>query len=230
MAPSIPEPCLTLEAYLSRWYAGYAPFLAQRRAWWRDDVWEKGVLDLVSPLEASHRQEARSLGVGIPWGGRLDSELYWRIMYAAYAETLRVEAWLKPIENDPSAMVRTAVTGTLVALERRPSRVPPPEDARVLAYVDQTLGQTFYKDIMARAKHDIRLRSGNMITPVPIPPGARVTVEGMKALVSGFTGAGLIRLERETQPLESNGIEWTLHPGNGRYMARVMPWRVVRDE
>jgi hypothetical protein len=224
------DPPLRLKAYLAEWYSSYAPILAKRRPYWRDDVWEYGVLELVSPLEPARRWQAKGLRVGLPWGGRLDLELYWRILYAAFAETLRSEARLKPLEEDPSAMVRTAVTGSLVALERSKERLPAPEDQRVLAYVDQTLGQAFYRDIISRAAHDIRLRSGLAAPPRPVPPASRVMIGRVPALVAGYTGGGLVRISRETAPDDPDGIDWRLDPASGRYEARVMPWLLTPQD
>ena len=206
------------------WYRRYERYLTRRRASWRDDLWEHGVLELVSPLEPHRRDEARKLGLGLPWGGRLDVELYWRILYAAHAETFR-DAELKPLPG-ARAPIRTAVLATLDALEKPGPHANPEEAERFLRYLDQSVGRALYEGLRTRAADEVRIRMGRQTPPKPHGIGAVLRVRHATAMLASIDGEGGLTFERETKPPDAEMAGWSLDVKRGRWTIRVMPWEL----
>lgn len=191
-----------LQAYAhhhDRWLRDFRRVLSRRAH--DPNIWEEGVLDLVSPADLRIRHELGKTETGLPWGGRGDIGLYWRIMYAAYAEYLALA--------DPG-----------VASGEGPRPI-----MDVVRHCPEVGRDDVLKDIIAAAGHQIRLRSGLSWRPEPLGRFMEVMVGRNAALIVGYAFNGKVLVSRETAPSDAGDLEWKLGMRDGRWCAAVMPWQ-----
>lgn len=192
------------EAYAEHhgiWKTRFAAKLA-REGHAPDIAWEPGVLDLVAPLDVHVRDALKKAGCGLPWGGRGDLELYWRIMYAAYAEH---HALLTQGGSGPSEEIR------------------PIRDV-ALAYPSAVRAEIL-QDVVVYAGHQLKLRGGLRQRPQPLTPFSTIAVSGAAAHIDGYGFDGTVFASRETKPDGDGAIEWRLDTRDGRWRVGVMPWQ-----
>ncbi len=193
----------------------------------QDFVWEQA-LDFVSPLEPSDKDELRRAGTGLPWGGRLDIELYWRLMYAAYVERLldanapgfHARGVRRPLKEVVSATI--LLLGQLAAPEGRKEL-----DFLTALIAPATLdvGRALHQGVIDRAGREIRLRTQARHAPKPLEPAARVRSGGVAAIVEGYDFEGRVVISRETDPVDA-ALLWELNAATGRWQAAAWPWQI----
>lgn len=191
-----------LQAYADhhgRWLKEFQRTLSRRAQ--DPTIWEDGVLDLVSPADLQVRSDLGKTGTELPWGGRGDLELYWRVMYAAFAEFLAL--------TDPGHGSGEGI---------RPIR-------DVVLNCHEAGRKEVLQDIIAGAGHQLRLRSGQRMRLEPIVRFSEVAVERNPALIVGYAFNGKLLVSRETAPDVKNGIDWQQDTRTGRWCAMVMPWQ-----
>ena len=183
-----------------RWKERFAAKL-KREGHDPDTVWEPGVLDLVAPPDVHVRDALKKAETGLPWGSRIDLELYWRIMYAAYAEHQALGQGLDKPDGD----------------------IRPIRD--VAHAYPATVRAEILQDVVQYAGHQLKLRAGLRQRPQPLMPFSTVAVAGAAAHIDGYGYDGLVYASRETKPESDGGIEWKLDTRYGRWRAGVMPWQ-----
>lgn len=183
-----------------RWKTRFAARL-QREGHDPDTVWEPGVLDLVAPPDVHVRDALKKAETGLPWGGRNELELYWRIMYAAYAEHLTL--------TDSGVILGDGIR--------------PIQDVATAYPV--TVRPEILQDVILYAGHQLKLRGGMRERPRPLPRFSTIVVAGAAADIDGYGFDGLVYASRETRPPESAGVEWKLDMRYGRWRVGVMPWQ-----
>ncbi len=205
----------SLSKHIFSWIEGCGRAIArcENRAQRLEAFWN-GLLDYVTPLEPSTRDELRREKIGLPWDGRLEISLYWRIMYAALAEARRtadaldVPAW------------RNAASARLLA--------EAPFRAAGRFFFQDELSSGVYEDVVRRAQKEIRLRSGGLVSPEPLELGSIVRTFTKGAILEAYGFDGRLLLDRETEPAGSP-LEWTCLAGRrgplkaGRWQAWAEP-------
>lgn len=224
--PAMQAYCIHLETWTQRFGLALTMAAAQDstgRHAWLDLVWDKGVLDLVSPIAHETRAALAKAGTGLPWGGRLDLELYWRVMYSAYAELLAV--------TDPGVIsggegIRPMKQVVSVALSLAGLSAGREGSVLQIFTPDADGAKTMLDSVIAQASHQIGLRDGTRRGPKPLPRFSRVDYKGAKANVVGYGfNGGELQLSRETKP--DDGAGWTLDVRHGFWTAKAMPWEVA---
>jgi hypothetical protein len=193
-----------LQAYVDhrgRWLSKFQRTLALRAH--DPSIWEDGLLDLVSPADMQVRDDLKKTVESLPWGGRGEIELYWRVMYAAYAEFLAL--------TDPGVLKGEGIRPVVDVIRMCP------EASR----------QEVLQDIIAFAGNQMRLRSGLRQRPEPLVRFTEVTVEHCAALIVGYGFDGKVMIDRETAPALAKNVEWKQDVRSGRWGATVMPWQFV---
>lgn len=194
----------------------------------QDFVWEQA-LDFVAPLEPSDRDELTRANTGLPWAGRLDIGLYWRLMYAAHVEKL-IDA--NALGSDVPSMRRplkqvVSATALLVGqLVKTGGGHDPDFLAALTAPGTTAIGRVLYQGVIDRAGGEIRVRTRVPRAPKPLEPAVRVLAESAPAVVEGYDFEGRLIVSRETPPAASGGLAWNLDTKSGRWNAVVWPWQI----
>lgn len=228
--------CVHLERWTRSYGASLLRLLAEDRSpslhVLADFVWDRGALDLISPLTFETRDDLRQAGAGLPWADRNDPALYWRLMYAIGAEKAAsadafssgAKGALNPIRHLMS------VTMVLLGQSAKPAGGDDPDFlANAFKPGASPTGSSLLQALQSIAADQVRLRTGRHASPKPIEPFSRVKVGEVVALVKGYGHDGRILLDRETLPLPAQtreGLDWNQEPKHGRWQAWVMPWLV----
>jgi len=194
----------------------------------QDTVWDLA-LDFVAPLEPYVRDALRAAGTGLPWAGRGDIELYWKLMYAAHIDRMTDEQddryQGQPLRRPVKEIV--SVTAKLLNVLRAAQEGGSKYWEALSAQGSGPVGHALYIGIVERAGRQIRLRSGLLRVPKPLGIDSRVRVDDVMAQVCGYAlGGDYVIVSRETEPLESAGLDWKLDVRIGRWTASAPPWRV----
>ncbi|HJV32577.1 MAG TPA: hypothetical protein VJ694_00975 [Patescibacteria group bacterium] len=194
----------------------------------QDFVWEQA-LDFVAPLEPSDRDELTRAKTGLPWAGRLDVELYWRLMYAAHVEKL-IDA--NALGSDVPSMRRPLkqVVSSTALLVGQLVKADGGHDADFLSALSApgttAIGRALYQGVIERAGDEIRLRTRAPRAPKLLEPAVRVLAESVPAVVEGYDFDGRLIVSRETPPAASGSLVWNLDAKSGRWNAVAWPWQV----
>lgn len=180
-----------------------------------DVLWNSAILDRVAPIDPEVAALRKSQGKVVFEGGRGDTKLYWRIMYAAAGCTENIGMGVSLIcgpDNYVAAVYpvlhRFWKTNALESIYPDwQSRIP-----------DVT------SDIISRAKSEIIKATGDSesLAGHPLRYGAEGEWQGMKVRVDGFAGDGTVVFQTASMEdhmriyAESNNggtvLPWTIDP------------------
>lgn len=194
----------------------------------QDLVWEQS-LDFVVPLEPEIRDRLRAAQTGLPWSGRGEIELYWRLLYAGYVEFIldtRVDAFDERTVRRPIKHVVSAATILIGQMTKREGGSDPDFLAALLKPGATPIGKALYHGIVAHAGDQLRIRNGLRRAPKPLELSSRVLAGDVACLVEGYGFDGTVTVSRETSPTDPGSLAWKLDAKSGRWRADAWPWQL----
>lgn len=146
-----------------------------------DVMWEKGILERISPINESEKQARVALGRPVWEGGRNDPELYWKLMYAA-GYTLEA---MKRSYSGLDQYVGPATTNVMRAAYQARNTEVINDPNKLVEIVER---------ILVKAKQKIS-ELGDTPHEKPIPWGAKGTYKGLEVTVDMYSSDGTVTLK-----------------------------------